>query len=179
MDQPDGRRSESEPGAAEERNEKVLHARIPGSLDREIKRRARSLGMSVSTVVRNVLLHTFDLVEDVVSDSAQIALSLTGERPARDGEGETERARPRGARSGARTDAGARPRPSAGVVAWQPAVLNLNAVCAPCNAILPKGASAAIGIRDDDGPREILCTACLDELRSGAEQPSFAGEAAR
>ncbi len=178
MDHPDQGETGSQTGATEERNEKVLHARIPGSLDREIKRRARSLGLSVSTVVRNVLLHTFDLVEDVVSDSAQIALSLTGERAARDGEDDAQGARPRGARFRAR-DAGSRPRPSAGVVAWQPAVLNLNAVCARCNAILRKGAAAAVGIRDDAGPREILCAACLDELRGGADALSPGDETER
>src|SRR5262249_31345402 len=61
-----------------ERKERVLHTRVPDSLDRHLKRRARSLGMSVSTVVRNVLLTTFGLVEDIVSDSTDIALAVAG-----------------------------------------------------------------------------------------------------
>jgi hypothetical protein len=150
-------RESPDPGDAEagERNEKVLHTRIPGSLDREIKRRARNLGMSASTVVRNVLLHTFDLVEDIVTDSTNIALSIAGE--------DTERARyGRGARP---------PRPAEGdgdgeVLGWQPAILNLNAVCDSCNAILEKGTEAAIGIRERPGPRTIICRACLEALAS-------------
>jgi hypothetical protein len=173
IDLTDGHTTGAGPDTAEERNGKVLHARIPGSLDREIKRRARSLGISVSTVVRNVLLHTFDLVEDVVSDGAEIALSLAGERSTRDGGDDTSNTRQRRARSARPADgAGSRPAPRGGVVAWQPAVLNLNAVCGHCNAILRKGVSAAIGIRDGDGPHEILCTACLDELRGDADPSS-------
>ena len=52
---------------------KVLQARIPEDLDEELRDRAATLGLSVSTIVRNVLMHTFDLVEGVVTDSAQLA----------------------------------------------------------------------------------------------------------
>jgi len=145
-----------DPGAPDtsgEKNEKVLHARIPGSLDREIKRRARGLGMSVSTVVRNVLLHTFDLVEDIVTDSANIALSIAGDEAA------TPTTTPRGRRTSEEQD------PHAGhdpvVLGWQEAVLNVNAVCGHCNTILAKGTAAAIGILETPGPRSIICTSCL------------------
>src|SRR3990172_11847419 len=91
----------------EERKERVLHTRVPKSLDRHIKRRARSLGMSVSTVVRNVLLNTFGLVEDIVHDSTDIALAVTGQgTPSRRG-----RARARTATDGAP--------PAAEGLAWQ------------------------------------------------------------
>ena len=130
----------------QERNERVLHTRVPNSLDRHIKRRARSLGMSVSTVVRNVLLTTFGLVEDIVNDSTDIALAATGlggsretKRPARISE----------------TDE---------VLAWQEAVLNRNAICGECNAILAKGNAAAIGVGEGPGPRAIICPTCLGKL---------------
>src|SRR5688572_3352758 len=64
--------------SALERKEKVLHTRVPDSLDRQLRRRARSLGMSVSTIVRHVLLNTFGLVEDIVADSTNVALSIAG-----------------------------------------------------------------------------------------------------
>ena len=144
-----------------ERNEKVLHARIPGSLDREIKRRARGLGMSVSTVVRNVLLHTFDLVEDIVTDSANIALSIAGD------EETLPPTAPRGRRAGADHEDD--------VLGWQEAVLNLNAVCGRCNAILAKGTAAAIGIRETPGPRSIICTSCLAALRPSGSEPQKDG----
>lgn len=126
-------------------HEKVLHARIPASLDREIRKRARGLGLSVSTVVRHVLLHTFDLVEDIVTDGTNLAIALAGE--------EGHLSPPR-----------ARTTPDGPVLAWQEAILNVNAVCERCNALLPKGGAAAIGIRDGAGPRTIICAACLRAL---------------
>jgi hypothetical protein len=142
-----------------ERQEKVLHTRISPTLDREIKRRARGQGMSVSTVVRNVLLHTFDLVEDIVTDSANIALSIAGEatdspkRPATDSSS-----------AGPTEEAG-----NGVVVAWQEVVLNLNAICEHCNAILPSGSKAALGIRNVPGPQSFICTACLAALSDSAD----------
>ena len=138
--------------AADERKERVLHTRVPDSLDKHLKRRARTLGMSVSTVVRNVLLTTFGLVEDIVNDGADIALAVTGQ--------ETGPRRPRGRAGAATLDE---------VVAWQDAVLNVNAVCDRCNAILPKGVHAAVGIREQPGPRAILCPSCLSGLAKPAK----------
>jgi hypothetical protein len=139
---------------AGERKERVLHTRVPDSLDRHIKRRARSLGMSASTVVRNVLLTTFGLVEDIVNDSTDIALAATGlaTSPRRDR-----------SRAAAGTPAGE-------VVAWQDAVLNLNAVCDQCNAILQKGSRAGIGVREQPGPRAIICPQCLAALSRGGRR---------
>jgi hypothetical protein len=131
------------------RKERVLHTRVPESLDRQLKRRAQSLGMSVSTVVRHVLLNTFGLVEDIVTDSTNLALAITGKEPPPSAD---------------------RPRATAtpgDVVAWQEAVLNVNAVCERCNAILPRGTRAAFGVRDAPGPRSIMCAGCLKRLEGG------------
>lgn len=124
----------------------MIHTRVPESLDDEIKRKAGNLGVSVSNLVRDVLENTIGLVEDIVSDSTQIARAARGEvvhpgraRRHRDGEGGT-------------------------VLGWQVAVLNVNAVCDACNAILPKGTEAAIGVVDG-GPRPFRCAACLETLR--------------
>jgi hypothetical protein len=159
-----GRRgSAGEPGDAEsvdleERKERVLHTRVPDSLDRHIKRRARNLGMSVSTVVRNVLLNTFGLVEDIVTDSAKIAFSITGEE-----------AIPSGTRTLSRGSSAGNDAPAASeIVGWQEAVLNLNAVCDRCNTVLHKGTRAAIGVRERAGPRAIICTKCLGRLAAEA-----------
>jgi len=142
-----------------ERKERVLHTRVPESLDRHIKRRARSLGMSVSTVVRNVLLTTFGLVEDIVNDSTDIALAATGhETPLH-----RDRERVRTATGGTS--------PATEVLAWQEAVLNVNAVCDRCNAILQKGSSAGIGIREQPGPHAIICPRCLAALPRAASTP--------
>ena len=62
--------------------DRVLQARIPRDLDDELRDHAEQLGLSVSTVVRNVLLNTFQLVEGVVADSSQLARVLQG-KPSR------------------------------------------------------------------------------------------------
>jgi hypothetical protein len=168
---------DGEPGAADgarrpaaERKARVLHTRVPESLDRHIKRRAQSLGMSASTVVRNVLLTTFGLVEDIVTDSAAIALAITGQAP-----------RETGARGRADGDAAAHDARGGGaeIVAWQEAVLNRNAVCARCNAILRRGVRAAIAVRTRPGPAAILCRRCLGGLARESGVPSSHAPAAR
>jgi hypothetical protein len=132
-----------------ERNERVLHTRVPERLEAELKERAESLGVSVSNLVRNVLNNAFGLVEDIVVDSARIAQS---------------------ARTGIRSTAAAAAAPASDepdVVGWQEMVMNKNAVCERCNAILPRGAAAAIAIVDGAGPRSIVCPGCLKEICDG------------
>jgi len=134
----------------DERKERVLHTRVSESLDRQLKQRASSLGMSVSTVVRHVLLNTFGLVEDIVTDSTNIALAVSGREVI-----------PSPERKRVPT-----PAATAGeVLAWQEAVLNLNAVCGECNAILPRGTRAAVGVREQPGPCAVICRGCLDNIQ--------------
>jgi hypothetical protein len=144
-------------GSNDERKERVLHTRVPESLDRHLKHRARRLGMSVSTVVRHVLLNTFGLVEDIVNDSADIALALTGNEPA------APASRP------PRRDPEAAEHDE--ILAWQEVVLNLNAVCAHCNALLRKGMRAALGIREHASAPGIVCQRCLERVQAQAEPP--------
>ncbi len=51
------------PGVTDEPKERVLHTRIPESLDEAIRARAAGLGMSVSNLVRNVLGNALEVVE--------------------------------------------------------------------------------------------------------------------
>ncbi len=130
-----------------ERKERVIHTRVPESLESQLRERAEDLGISVSNLVRNVLGHAFGLVGDVVADSHAIA------RAAR-GKGEP----------GARPPAEAAPLLE-DVLGWQPAVLGKNAVCARCNDLLPRGTDAAIGIAESTSARLVVCVTCLEELR--------------
>jgi hypothetical protein len=134
--------------AGNSKKERVIHTRVPESLDDEIKRKASGLGVTVSNLVRDVLENTIGLVEDIVNDSTQLARAARGEPLQRS----------RSARRG--TDA------KGEVVGWQVAILNLNAVCDTCNAILPKGTKAGIGIVDG-GQRPFRCEACLERLQQG------------
>jgi hypothetical protein len=133
-----------------EKKERVLHTRVPERLEAELRERAESLGISVSNLVRNVLGHAFGLLGDVAADAHAISRAARGERAATSGE-----------------NAASKPEPAptaaiADVLAWQPIVLGKNAVCARCNALLPRGNDAAIG---DANPRLIVCIPCLEELR--------------
>jgi hypothetical protein len=129
--------------------DRVLQARIPRHLDEELRGHAEQLGLSVSTVVRNVLLNTFQLVEGVVADSARVARVAQGARPF--------------APSAETQDPPGRSR----VVGWQEAVLNLNGICEHCNDILLKGSRAAVGLPVQARP-VLLCAACLSDLAAAA-----------
>jgi hypothetical protein len=141
-DQPD-----DEPGV--EKKERVIHTRVPESLEAQLRKRAEDLGISVSNLVRNVLGHAFGLVGGVVADSHAIA------RAAR---GELGKAAPPPQQQ---APVQAQPPSIDDVLGWQPIVLGKNAVCARCNAILPRGTDAAIGL----GTQLVACLTCLEELR--------------
>lgn len=129
----------------DERKERVIHTRVPESLETELRQRAQDLGISVSNLVRNVLGHAFGLVGDVVADSHAIA---------------------RAARGGDKKSEPAGPPPLDDVLGWQPIVLGKNAVCSRCNSILPKGHDAATGVAETSGARMVICLTCLAALRA-------------
>src|SRR5215208_2796505 len=137
-----------------ERNERVIHTRVPERLEAELKGRAEALGVSVSNLVRNVLNNAFGLVEDIIGDSARVAMSARA-----------------GLRTTAVAPAGQGPSSSGDdVIGWQDMVMNKNAVCERCNAMLPRGADAAIAIVEGSGPRPIVCPGCLEEIRHGRDR---------
>jgi ribosomal protein L40E len=147
--------------ADREKNERVIHTRVPERLEAELKERAESLGVSVSNLVRNVLTNTFGLVEGIVADSARVAFS------ARSGLRHTEPTTPAPARAAAPDPS---PTSSDDIVGWQEMILNKNAVCDRCNAILPRGGDAAIAIAFGNPPRAIVCPRCLEEIRHGRDR---------
>jgi len=138
---------------ADEKKEKVLHTRIPESLDEEIRGHASQLGVSVSNLVRNILQNAFGLVGDIVADTTSIAQSTRAvTRP---------------------TPPASPPPPAQGqIIGWQEALLNLNAVCDRCNAILPRGTRAAIALFDVPGTRVFRCLNCLGEELSHGSGPA-------
>jgi hypothetical protein len=160
-----------------EKKERVIHTRVPESLEAELRQKAQDLGISVSNLVRNVLGHAFGLVGDVVADSQAIARAARAARGegAKGHAGDASRAGaahssgmsvPRGEHSPARAP---EPAPDIDdVLGWQPMVLGKNAVCARCNDLLPRGSDAAIGIAESTGGRLVICLACLEQLRTAA-----------
>jgi len=121
------------------KKERVIHTRVPESLEAQLRERAQELGVSVSNLVRNVLGHAFGLVGDVVADSHAIARAARGAKDAPD--------------EGPDAD---------DVIGWQTLVLAKNAVCARCNTILPKGKPAAIGMTERGAVGGIVCTTCME-----------------
>ena len=126
---------------SDDRKKRVIHTRVPESLDRELREKASTLGVSVSNLVRNVLLNAFGLVGDIVADGAKVAESARSAAPVAPGE------------------------PVVAVIGWQELMLGVNAVCVTCNEVLTKGRSAAIAVTNGAGPRPVLCLTCLEELR--------------
>ena len=145
------------------RKERVLHTRISEALDQELRTKAAELGMSVSKLVRNVLVNTVDLVETVVSDSAHIAdrARLVGET-----------FQPRDPNDEVRTGA----RNSDQILGWQRLTLNVNAICDTCNDILPKGSEASIGVVAGGMSRVFRCLACTARLSGQGQNPIHVDE---
>ncbi len=139
---------DDEPGV--EKKERVIHTRVPESLEAQLRQRAEDLGISVSNLVRNVLGHAFGLVGGVVADSHAIARAARGEPASKAAPPPPPPPPPQ------------QPQPSIDdVLGWQPIVLGKNAVCVRCNAILPRGTDAAVGL----GTQLVACLTCLEELR--------------
>jgi hypothetical protein len=130
-----------------ERKERVIHTRVPESLEAQLRQRAEDLGISVSNLVRNVLGHAFGLVGGVVADSHAVARAARG-----GGKSEPPAASPAAALDD--------------VLGWQPIVLGKNAVCSRCNGLLPRGSDAATGVAETGNTRFVICQACVQELRT-------------
>jgi hypothetical protein len=149
------------------KKERVLHTRISDALDRELRDKAAELGVSVSKLVRNALLTTVDLVENIVVDSARIAENATnlGTQFGRPETGEPSPA----TQSPASQEQVFAPTQ---VIGWQELVLNLNAICVQCNAILPKGTNASVGLTMSGGSGQVICETCLEQIRQSEEADS-------
>jgi hypothetical protein len=123
--------------ASDDRRERVITAHVPEALDDAIRRQATSLGLSVSNLVRNVLQNSLGLVGDIVADSAEIARLARSERG-------------RDALHPAALLARA-PSQNPRGLGWQEVRLAANAVCEVCDAVLPRGSQASVGVLEGAG----------------------------
>jgi len=137
----------TDPPEEDEPKDRVLHTRIPESLEDAIKTKARRLRIPVSNLVRNVLEQTFQLVEDVVGDGLEIA--STARRGA-------ERVR----------EAATRVRgQEAGIYGWHELILNRDERCRDCGEELDRGARAYRGLSDQpDAAPVFLCAGCVARI---------------
>jgi hypothetical protein len=135
------------PPTEEEPKDKVLHTRIPESLEDAIKTKARSLRIPVSNLVRNVLEQAFHIVEEVVDDGLEIA--NTARRGA-------ERVREAALRTRGRDGE---------IYGWQELILNRDERCRECGTELDRGTRACRGLSERPGaPAVFLCLLCVTKL---------------
>lgn len=132
--------------------DKVLNARIPEELDRELRAQAERLDVPVSQLVRNILQRTVDLVgnfsgnvEHLITDVVE---DVAGFRACALGEGERSALEKRIAR----------------VLAWQTVRLQQPARCAWSASRLDVGDEACLGILDDGSPSVILGPQALEAV---------------
>ena len=163
------------------RKEKVLHTRIPASLEEEIKRLADALAIPVSNLVRNILQDTVgmvgtvaDHVEGVVTglrdDARNLSSHVVADRDnlrrkwadyqVRQTRAQTEAA-PEPSGEAAHPAAPATPPALDGIFGWQPLKLNIETTCALCAGELSRGAEAFVGLGDDPRKRVFICPGCL------------------
>jgi hypothetical protein len=175
--------STAEDKAREERarKEKVLHTRIPASLEEEIKQLADALAIPVSNLVRNILQDTVcmvgtvanrvgGLVTGVRDDARTLSDHVVADRDnlrrkwadyqARQTRAQGEAA-PRPGAEAARPTAPATLPALDGIFGWQPFTLNIETKCALCARELSRGAEAFLGLGDDPRRRIFMCPGCL------------------
>jgi hypothetical protein len=137
----------------QDRKKVVIHTRVSEPLEQALKEKASDLGLSVSTLVRNLLNNTVDMVEEVVVDSARVAGSARGVAPE--------------ARIDWRREAAAsEPQVARKRLGWQRLRLSMNALCYKCNAILPRGGKAHASVDSPPGPQQLACSDCVEAMCS-------------
>ncbi len=159
---------------SKDKKQKVIHTRVSEPLDRALREKAEVLGVSVSTMVRNLLTNTVDLVEEIVVDSARVADSARGAvrpGPASAAWPPLHPQEPVG-QAAPQPVAPTGPTPAPTIMGWHTFRLARNALCSQCNDILPKGTRAAVSVLDGPGPRVIICRKCRDRVCPRVEDPS-------
>lgn len=122
---------------AAERKDQVLQARVPQSLYDELAAQARRLRVPVSNLVRNILEDSVRMVGNIVYDSLEIALALSG-----------------------RAD----DRALSDVLGWQPMTANRRITCARCRVQIPKSAEAFLSVGAPGGRNIVICGECRCKL---------------
>ena len=129
----------------DKKKQRVLHTRVSEELDEELREKAAGLGVSVSNLVRNILLNTVEMVEDLVADSSSIARAATKEKaPAADSEPQ--------------------------LLGWQELQLHLNALCEACNEVLAKGTTAKVAVFSAPAKPVFRCPSCVEADASTTEE---------
>lgn len=139
------------------RKDRILNARIPAELDRELREQARRLDMPVSQLVRDVLSRTVDLLGNLTGNVEALVTNL-----AEDVDGLR--------RAGDPATDGAAATNGAGdllddVVGWQPIEAHRATTCAIDGHTIAAGERAWLGVRMDGTTGPLIADRTLQRLR--------------
>ncbi|MEW6440872.1 MAG: hypothetical protein AB1640_08025 [bacterium] len=123
--------------STDERKDRVLQARVPHSLYRELASRARRLRVPVSNLVRNILEDSTRMVGNILDGSLEIAETL---------------------------GRGADQSDLKSVLGWQTMTANRHLACSSCGGPVPKGQDAYVSVGSPDGRTLVICESCRCKL---------------
>jgi hypothetical protein len=148
------------PKEDEDRKERVIHARIPASLEAEIKRMASRLRIPVSNLVRNMLSDAVAMVEGVQQNVDETLGGLRAQLGRLEHKveqaGAAEAARPAQEPTAVRAAAALER-----VFGWQELWMNQPAECARCGRALDAGTRALFGMTGHPSDRVFCCPECV------------------
>lgn len=169
---------------ARPRKDRLIQTRVDEELERTLKQEAAKRRLSVSHLIRNLLEDSFHLMDNMVEnvdglvqdslgladqlkrDAARIAKTAravgASTRPKAEIQGEKRADAPAGIRSAVPSET----TDLSQVLAWNPVVLNRQALCSICGKSLSRGERAHLGLGGPEDVQLWLCQACLDELQS-------------
>jgi len=130
-----------------ERKGRIIQARVPEELSETLGEAARRERVSVSQLIRDVLVDTFTLVDGVVAGTRELS-----EQVRRDARRIAESARGRRGEDAV-----------ADVDAWQELLVNRETSCARCGRALARG-ERAFGSVGGGAARVWLCATCAQQL---------------
>jgi hypothetical protein len=134
-----------------ERKDRLIQTRVADDLDTTLREEARKRRLSVSQLIRNVLEDTFNLVDDVVNETAKLA--------------QTVRRDALRIRDSAQGLARSSDRQLKEVEVWHTVVLAGPTRCARCKTALGLGEPAAMGVSSDPAARPVwICQPCRQEI---------------
>jgi hypothetical protein len=132
-----------------ERKDRLIQTRVADDLDATLREEAKKRRLSVSQLIRNVLEDTFDLVDDVVNETAKLAQTVRRDalRIRDSAQGLARKKDPRQQ-----------------VESWQSVLLSGPTRCIHCKKELTEGQPAFMGISSDPAVRPIwVCMDCHPE----------------
>jgi hypothetical protein len=134
-----------------ERKDSLIQTRVAAELDHTLREEAKKRRLSVSQLIRNVLEDTFDLVDDVMTETAKLAQTVR-----RDAARIRESAQGLTRSGGDLVDK---------VESWHLVMLTGPTRCSRCKTDLEKGMPASMGVFTDPSMRPLwLCQSCRNEI---------------